>query len=132
MKLNKGILLTAASLLALGMTCAAQAYCWNVVNQYGRVIQHCVPGPYPYGPYWHGPACPGPYCHPGYGPGPYHPWYGPCPGPYCHGRYYGPCPGPYCHPYGPGPGPYYHPGYGPGPGPYGHCWINANGVRVCN
>ena len=118
MKLNKGILLTAASLLALGVTCAAQAYCWNVVNQYGRVIQHCVPGPYPYGPYWHGPACPGPYCHGPYGPGP---------GPYGHcwinGNGVRVC-------NGYGPGPYYHPGYGPGP--YGHCWINANGVRVCN
>lgn len=104
MKLKKALLFGAASLLALGTTCA-NAYCWTVVNQYGRVIPHCTAGPGtgPNGPrpYWHGP---------GYGPGPY--WHGP--GPW----YYGP----YNHPYGP-----YH--YGPW---HSNCWTGPNGGRVCN
>ena len=84
MKLHKVILITATSLLALGTTCA-NAYCWNTINQYGRVIPHCTygPGTGPNGPrpYWHGPY---------YGPGPY--YYHPGPGPYY---------GPYHDPYGP-------------------------------
>lgn len=107
MKLNKIILITATSLLALGTTCA-NAYCWNTINQYGRVILHCTngPGTGPNGPrpYWHGP----------YGPGPYY-------GPYHYPYYYRPGPGPYY-------GPYRYP-HGPW---HGNCWTTANGGRVCN